>query len=284
MSAKIIDGKAIAADLQAQLALKIKNFMSTPQGRAPCLAVILVGSDPASTIYVNRKQKAASKIGITSKVIRLNNETEEHQLVAMIKDLNRDVSVDGILVQLPLPKHISTNNVIEAINPDKDVDGLTAHNQGLLALNLPGFVPCTPRGVMTLLEHTGVNLPGKIAAVIGRSRLVGSPIARLLTHAHATVIQIHSQTPYPHHLTRLADIVVAAAGNRGLVSQEWIKPGAIVIDVGIHRFGEKIVGDVNFYEVAKIASHISPVPGGVGPMTIASLLANTCQAYEKSHC
>ena len=279
--AKVIDGKAIAADIRLNLQAKVEQHLKGGS-RPPALSVVLVGEDPASKIYVEFKEKACEQIGMNTQTHRLPKETGESELLALIDKLNADPSVDGILVQLPLPKQIDKLRIVGRISPIKDVDGLGAKNQGLLSLGLPGHRPCTPLGVMKLLEATEVELTGKQAAVIGRSILVGSPMVRLLTHANATVQNIHSRTLNPAAIACQADIIVAAAGVPELVKSEWVKPGAVLIDVGIHRINgsNKLVGDLAYKELEPKASHITPVPGGVGPMTIAMLLANCIQAYE----
>ncbi|NRA43964.1 MAG: bifunctional methylenetetrahydrofolate dehydrogenase/methenyltetrahydrofolate cyclohydrolase FolD [Oligoflexales bacterium] len=278
--AQLIDGKAIAADIRLDLKSKVEQHLASG-ARPPALSVVLVGDDPASGIYVNFKEKACKQIGMKTETHRLPKETSESELVSLIDQLNNDPEVDGILVQLPLPKQIDKLRIIGRISPIKDVDGLGAKNQGLLSLGLAGHRPCTPLGVMKLLETTGIDLSGKQAAVIGRSILVGSPMVRLLGHANATVTNIHSRTTNARALAREADIIVAAAGVPELVKKDWVKPEAVLIDVGIHRNeGGKLVGDLAFDEVEPIASHITPVPGGVGPMTIAMLLSNCIQAYE----
>ena len=278
--ARVIDGKGIAANVRLDLQKKVEGHIASG-ARPPALSVVLVGDDPASSIYVNFKEKACKQIGMTTETHKLPKDTSESELIALIDKLNENPGIDGILVQLPLPKQIDKLRIIGRISPIKDVDGLGAKNQGLLSLGLPGHKPCTPLGVMKLLESTGVSLSGKKAAVIGRSILVGSPMVRLLTHAHATVFNIHSRTEDAPAIARQADIIVAAAGVPELVDKNWVKPGAILIDVGIHRKEErKLVGDLAYDEVEPIASHITPVPGGVGPMTIAMLLSNCIQAYE----
>lgn len=277
---QIIDGKLAARKIRHSLQDRIEKFQS--QGaRAPHLAVILVGSDPASKVYVKHKERACLEIGMTSQTLSLESSCSEAALIKLIEDLNRNPDVDGILLQLPLPKHLNKNKLIGRISAPKDVDGLGAKNQGLLALNLPGLRPCTPSGILELIKTTSVPIPGKRVAVIGRSILVGSPISKMLTHADATVWNIHSKTIQPEKICKEADIVIAAAGQAELVDEQWVKEGSIVIDVGIHRQQNgQLVGDVAFSRVQGIASHISPVPGGVGPMTIAFLLKNCMQAYE----
>jgi len=282
MSAHIIDGKAGAQDINQQLKSKIDRIKGQGQ-RLPCLAVILVGHDPASEVYVGHKKKACAEVGIESRSLTLPEDISQEKLEGHLKELNADESVDGILLQLPLPKHLNSQAAIDLISPRKDVDGLTPFSQGLLVWRRPGHVSCTPLGIMELIRRTGVELVGKRAVVIGRSVLVGSPIATLLGNAGATVTAINTKTVRPEELCRLADILVVAAGVKQLVRGDWIKPGAIVIDVGIHRDGKKLVGDVVFEEAVKTAGWITPVPGGVGPMTIVSLLDNCLRAYEQAH-
>ncbi|MFK7822555.1 MAG: bifunctional methylenetetrahydrofolate dehydrogenase/methenyltetrahydrofolate cyclohydrolase FolD [Oligoflexales bacterium] len=278
--ARVIDGKAIAAKIRLNLQSKVEQHTKSDT-RPPALSVVLVGDDPASKIYVEFKEKACKQVGMSTQTHRLPQTTEETELIALIDRLNEDPEVDGILVQLPLPKQIDKLRIIGQISPIKDVDGLGAKNQGLLSLGLPGHRPCTPLGVMKLLEASEIELTGKLATVIGRSILVGSPMVRLLGHANATVQNIHSRTENPAAIARQADIIVAAAGVPELVNPDWVKPGAVLIDVGIHRSKEgKLVGDLAYRELEPIASYITPVPGGVGPMTIAMLLANCIQAYE----
>ncbi len=278
---RLIDGKKLARETQEWLAKEI--IEQTKNRRRPFLAVLLVGENPASKIYVSHKEKACHEAHIDSETIHLPEKTSEAEVLKAIHAFNQDPNVDGILVQMPLPSHINSFNIISAISPAKDVDGLTPHNQGLLAMNQPCHVPCTPKGVMALLKSIRCETKGKIAAVIGRSVLVGSPMAKLLLHSNATVVHIHSHTKNPWELTNQADILVAAAGIPKLVDEHWIKEGAVVIDVGIHRLeGKGLCGDVDFEKVKDKVSWISPVPGGVGPMTIASLLGNCYEAWQNS--
>lgn len=253
------------------------------QGQTVHLAVVLVGNDPASHIYVNHKERASKNANIKSSIFRLPHETLEGDVLGIIEELNEREDIDAILVQLPLPSHIDSNLVIQSIAPEKDVDGLTASNQGCLMLGLDGLIPCTPLGIMGLLNEYHVELRGKQAAVIGRSNLVGAPIAKLLDKAGATVTVIHSKTKNPQEISRQADILVVAAGVRHLVDETWVKNGVVVIDVGIHRTTDGLAGDVNFNKVEPIASKITPVPGGVGPMTIACLLANCLKASKRKY-
>ena len=274
MTARIIDGKAIAAALRAQVATQVASLSFTPG-----LAVVLIGDDPASAVYVRNKDRAAREVGIVAQTIRLPADTPEVMLLAEIARLNADPAVDGILVQLPLPSHIDTEGVIEAIDPAKDVDGFHPLNVGALASGRSGLVPCTPAGVMKLLYHTGVKLAGARALVLGRSSIVGRPMARLLLAADATVTVAHRGTRDLPAECRRAEILIAATGRPEMVRGDWIGEGAIVIDVGINRLPDgRLVGDVNYAECRERAGAITPVPGGVGPMTIACLLENTVDA------
>ncbi len=272
MAARILDGKALAARVRAEVAAGVSN-----RPRPPGLAVVLVGDDPASAVYVRSKDRAAREAGISARTIRLPATTGEAALLAEIRALNDDDLVDGILVQLPLPKGLRTEAVLDAIDPAKDVDGLTPTNAGLLASGRKGLVPCTPKGVMRLLADT--PLSGARAVVLGRSVLVGRPAAALLTAADATVTLAHSRTRDLVALCRHAEVLIAAIGRAEMVRGDWIAPGATVIDVGINRVADgRLVGDVAYAEAAEVAGAITPVPGGVGPMTIACLLENTLEA------
>ena len=274
MSARIIDGKALAASLRASLAEHVAALPFRPG-----LAVVLVGDNPASAIYVRAKDRAASATGIATRTIRLPEDTSEAALLTVIARLNADPAVDGILVQLPLPAHISTPAAIEAVDPDKDVDGFHPLNAGRLASGRPGLVPCTPLGVMKLLAEGGIPLDGARALVLGRSSIVGRPLVALLLSANATVTVAHSRTRNLPAECRRAEVLVAAIGRPEQVRGEWIAPGAVVIDVGINRLPDgRLVGDVGFAEAVAVAGAITPVPGGVGPMTIACLLENTVTA------
>jgi methylenetetrahydrofolate dehydrogenase (NADP+)/methenyltetrahydrofolate cyclohydrolase len=274
MAATLIDGKAVAASLRAGLAARVAGL-----GFRPGLAVVLVGDDPASAVYVRNKDRAAASVGIAAQTIVLPRETTQADLLARVAALNADAAVDGILVQLPLPKHIDARAVIAAIDPAKDVDGLHPVNAGRLADGDPALVPCTPLGVMKLLEATGIAVRGARALVLGRSNLVGRPVAALLLNADATVTVAHSRTRDLPAECRRADILVAAVGRPEMVRGDWLRPGAVVIDVGINRLDDgRLVGDVAFEEARAVAAAITPVPGGVGPMTIACLLENTVQA------
>jgi methylenetetrahydrofolate dehydrogenase (NADP+) / methenyltetrahydrofolate cyclohydrolase len=278
MTSAIIDGKAYAVTLRGLIAEGVAAFKAEA-GATPGLAVVLVGNDPASAVYVRSKEKLTVEVGMQSFAHRLPADTAQADLIALIDRLNADDAVDGILVQLPLPGHLDDLAVIDRINPDKDVDGLHVVSAGRLASGLPGLVSCTPLGCMMLIRDTlGKDLSGMDAVVIGRSILVGKPVAQLLLAANCTVTQAHSRTRDLPGIVRRADIVVAAVGRPEMVKADWIKPGACVIDVGINRVDGKLIGDVAFAECADVAGSITPVPGGVGPMTIACLLHNTLQA------
>lgn len=281
MSARLIDGKALAARVRAGLKPRVAALSAL--GIVPGLAVILVGDDPASAVYVRNKVKACEEIGIRSVFAHLPGATTQAELLARVHHLNADPSVHGILVQLPLPAHLRAQEVVDAIDFDKDVDGLHATNAGLTLMGRPHFKSCTPYGVMVMLESIGYPLRGCHAVVLGRSNMVGKPMAMLLLAASATVSICHSATRDLPAITRQADVLVAAVGKRNLVSADMVKAGAVVIDVGTNRNAEgKLVGDVDFAAVRKVAGWITPVPGGVGPMTIATLLVNTVEAAERS--
>ena len=280
MTAEIIDGKAFAAGLRARVGEAAAAF-EAKAGRKAGLAVVLVGEDPASAVYVRSKGKATTAANMASFEHRLSADTDQATLVALVDSLNADPAVDGILVQLPLPAHLDEQDVLLRISPDKDVDGFHPVNAGRLATGIDGFVPCTPLGCLMLLKDQLGDLSGKDAVVIGRSNIVGKPMAALLTAASATVTLAHSRTKdLPGHVAR-ADIVVAAVGRAGFVKGEWLKPGATVIDVGINRTDNGLAGDVEFDSAASVAGAITPVPGGVGPMTIACLLRNTLVAAHR---
>jgi methylenetetrahydrofolate dehydrogenase (NADP+)/methenyltetrahydrofolate cyclohydrolase len=279
MTARLIDGKAAAASLRANVAAEVAKFHAAT-GRSPGLAVVLVGEDPASAVYVRSKGKATVEAGMQSFEHRLSADVSEGELLALVERLNMDPRVDGILVQLPLPAHIDSNKVITSIDPDKDVDGFNPVNAGRLAIGLPGFVPCTPLGCLKLLRAELGDLAGKNAVVIGRSNIVGKPMAMLLLAEHCTVTIAHSRTRNLPAVVRQADIVVAAVGRPNMVKGDWLKLHATVIDVGINRIEgddgkSRLVGDVDFASAREIAGAITPVPGGVGPMTIACLIRNT---------
>lgn len=278
MTAIVIDGKAVAAKERAQTAVRARAFAERC-GRPPGLAVVQVGDDPASTVYVRNKRRSCVEAGIESFAHDLPGTTTQAQLLELLHTLNRDPRVDGILVQMPLPKSIDSNHIIDAIDPAKDVDGLHPINEGLLAVGRPGLRACTPSGCMRLLAEVGCDPSGKRAIVVGRSILVGKPMAFLLLEANATVTIAHSRTRDLAAAVREADIVVAAVGREAMIKGEWIKPGAVVIDVGTNKGADgKLKGDVEFESASRVAAAITPVPGGVGPMTIAMLLANTVEA------
>ncbi|MFO7311880.1 MAG: bifunctional methylenetetrahydrofolate dehydrogenase/methenyltetrahydrofolate cyclohydrolase FolD [Bacillota bacterium] len=278
MSATIIDGKAIAAEVRRQVAQDVAD-LTAALGFPPGLAVIRVGEDPASKVYVSNKRKAAAQVGVRSWEYALPEETPREELLDLIDRLNRDREVHGILVQLPLPSHLDETEIINAVAPEKDVDGFHPLNVGRLWSGAPGLVPCTPAGIMELIRRTGVDPKGRRAVVIGRSNIVGKPVAALLLAAHATVTICHSRTADLPAVCREGDILVAAVGRPHLVQGDWIKPGAVVIDVGINRLPDgSLTGDVNFAAAREVAGWLTPVPGGVGPMTIAMLLANTVKA------
>lgn len=279
MSAQILDGKALAAEIRSEVKTQVAALAE--KGVSTALAVILVGDDSASQVYVRNKIKACADTGIRSLEFRMPAETTQQQLLAKIAELNADENIDGILVQLPLPKQINADAVISAIDPAKDVDGFHVANAGALVTGKQGFVPCTPFGVMRLIEKSGVDPRGKSAVIVGRSNIVGKPMALLLLAADATVTVAHSRTPDLCAVTRNADILVAAVGHAKLIKADMVKPGAVVIDVGMNRDENgKLCGDVDFSEVKAIAGSITPVPGGVGPMTIAMLMQNTALAAQ----
>ena len=277
---QLLDGKALSEKIKQEL--KNESEILTQKGITPCLAVILVGDDPASQTYVNSKEKSCQSAGIASIVKRLPASTSEKELLQIIDTLNNDTTVDGILVQLPVPKHIDSTKIIEAIDPRKDVDGFHPFNVGRLMAGLDGFVPCTPFGVMKLLEAYNINVRGMDTCVIGASNIVGKPMMNLLLNASATVEICRSSTKNLKEHTLRADLIVVGVGKINLLTADMVKEGAIVIDVGINRNSEgKIVGDVDFANVAPKCSYITPVPGGVGPMTIAMLLANTVKSAKQ---
>jgi methylenetetrahydrofolate dehydrogenase (NADP+) / methenyltetrahydrofolate cyclohydrolase len=281
VAARIIDGKQIAAGVRREVREGILRLREHNRG-VPGLAVILVGDDPASAAYVRSKGKACEDAGIASRQITLPSYISQDELVETIHMLNRDSGIHGILVQLPLPKHLDERAILEMVDPVKDVDGFTFKSIGRLVENQPGFVPCTPAGILELLDREKIEIAGKHAVVVGRSEIVGKPVALLLLHRHATVTICHSRTADLAAETRRADILIAAAGRPRLFTGDMVKPGAVVIDVGINRVEGQLVGDVDFASVAPVAFAITPVPGGVGPMTVAMLLCNTLRAFELS--
>ena len=290
MKAKIIDGKMLAANLRAEIAEGTAK-LKAEKGVAPGLAVILVGENPASVSYVTAKEKACREAGMLSREIRLPAETTEAELVALVRELNADPSMHGILVQLPLPRHIGEKAVIDAIAPEKDVDGFTPVNVGRMMIGEECFLPCTPHGIIKLIEFSGMDIRGKHAVVIGRSNIVGKPVAALLARreTNATVTVCHTGTPDIAHFTKDADIVVVAAGHPNTLTGDMLKPGAVIIDVGVNRIpdetkakGFRLVGDADFDSCAEVAGAITPVPGGVGPMTITMLLWNTLESARRA--
>jgi len=277
----IIDGNKIAREIRQEIKEETGRFKSE-SGITPGLAVVLVGDDPASQVYVGRKAKACAEVGFLSKEYKLPADTSETKLLEIISDLNRDRQIHGILVQLPLPVHIAEAKIIQAIDPCKDVDGFHPFNVGGLVAGHPLFVPCTPRGIMELIDRNGIDLSGKEAVVVGRSNIVGKPIFLLLLARHATVTICHSRTKDLPAVTRRADVLIAAVGKPEMIRADMVKTGAVVIDVGVNRMANgKLIGDVAFSEVSQVASYITPVPGGVGPMTIAMLMKNTLDAARE---
>ena len=280
MAAQLLDGKAMSEELRADIARKVAALKE--RGVTPGLAVILVGDDPASQIYVRNKGIGCEKTGMHSVTIRMPEDTTQQALEEQIRALNADPAIHGILVQLPLPPHLDEAAALAAIAPEKDVDGFHVQNAGRLLCGLPGVVACTPRGAMEMIRRTGVDLTGKEAVVVGRSNIVGKPMAMLLLQANCTVTMCHSRTADLASHTRRADILVAAVGKPGFITADMVKPGAIVIDVGINRVDGRVVGDVDFEHVKDVAGWITPVPGGVGRMTITMLLENTLEAAERT--
>ncbi|MDD7333009.1 MAG: bifunctional methylenetetrahydrofolate dehydrogenase/methenyltetrahydrofolate cyclohydrolase FolD [Lachnospiraceae bacterium] len=279
--ANIIDGKQISADIKEELKQEVARLKEV--GHSCCLAVIQVGSDPASSVYVGNKKKACAYIGIESLAYELPEETTEEELLAIIEQLNQDDHVHGILCQLPLPKHINEDRVIAAISPEKDVDGFHPQNVGALVIGQKGFVSCTPAGIIQLLKRSNIDIAGKHCVVIGRSNIVGKPMALLMLRENATVTVCHSKTSNLKELCSQADILIVAIGKPRFIGAEYVKDGAVVIDVGIHRDeNNKLCGDVRYEEVEPKASYITPVPGGVGPMTIAMLMNNCVEAMKSS--
>lgn len=289
MSATIIDGKEVAAQVRAEVAEKVSALKA--KGITPCLAVILVGENPASVSYVTGKQKALAEAGMADRSVHLPETTTEEELLRLIEELNADSSVHGILVQLPLPKHIDEEKVLLAIDPSKDVDGFHPVNVGNLVIGKKSYLPCTPHGIIVLLEKAGIQTSGKHAVVIGRSNIVGKPVSLLLARkeTNCTVTLCHTGTKNIEEITRQADILVAAAGRPHTVTKDMVKPGAVVIDVGVNRIpdstkksGFRLIGDCDFEDLKDVAGFITPVPGGVGPMTIAMLMFNTLEAAENA--
>lgn len=277
--ANIIDGKAISLAIKDEVKARIPE-LEAKYGRKPCLCVIIVGENPASQVYVRNKVKAAEYVGMKSLLLRLPEETSEAELLGTIARLNAYDEVDGILVQLPLPKHISEDKVIDAIAKEKDVDGFHILNVGSLWVGDKCIVPCTPKGCIHLIKSTGIDIKGKLAVVVGRSNIVGKPVAKLLLDENATVVIAHSRTADLKAITSQADILVVAVGKENVITADMVKPGAVVIDVGMNRNAEgKLCGDVDFAGVSEVAGWITPVPGGVGPMTIAMLMKNTIECF-----
>ncbi|MBQ7858710.1 MAG: bifunctional methylenetetrahydrofolate dehydrogenase/methenyltetrahydrofolate cyclohydrolase FolD [Faecalibacterium sp.] len=277
MSASVISGKVLAAQVKQEAAQRVKELRA--QGVTPCLAVIMVGDNPASTAYVKGKAKDCEECGIESRVIHLPQQTTQEELLDIVDELARDAAVHGLLVQLPLPAQIDDQAVINAIPPEKDVDGFTAENVGRMVIGEDCYLPCTPAGVMAMIHSTGISVAGKQAVVVGRSNIVGKPAALLLLREHATVTICHSKTKNLAELCRSADILVAAVGRKGVITGDMVKPGAVVIDVGINRGDDgKLCGDVDYAAASAVAGAITPVPGGVGLMTRAMLMVNTVKA------
>lgn len=291
MTARVLDGKTIALEIRKEIQSEVSDLVAKT-GVVPCLAAILVGDDPASQVYVRNKEIACEKAGMKSKLLRLSADTTTDQLIAVLDELNGDSSVHGILVQLPLPKQIDERRVLDRVLPSKDVDAFAPENVGLMSQGRPRFLPCTPHGVMQLLHRCQIETTGKEVVVIGRSDIVGKPLVSMLlqrsgpcgpSNANATVTCAHSQSTDLQSILKRADIVIAAIGKAKFITAEMIKPGAVVIDVGINRLGDGIVGDVDYDAVKEIASAITPVPGGIGPLTIAMLLRNTLEAAKSSN-
>jgi methylenetetrahydrofolate dehydrogenase (NADP+)/methenyltetrahydrofolate cyclohydrolase len=281
MPATIIDGKQVAAAIRVELGKKVEE-LKAKHGLTPGIGVILVGEDPASQSYVKGKDKAANELGFYSQIVRVPVETTEAEVLKLVADFNKDPKIHGILVQLPLPAHINENAVIYAIDPKKDVDGFHPVNIGKLHMGEECFVPCTPAGIVELIKRTGTELKGKNATVVGRSNIVGKPVSMLLLAEHATVTICHSRTKDLPGECRRGDVLVAAVGKAKMIQADWIKPGAVVIDVGVNRVEGKLVGDVDFDAALGVAAAITPVPGGVGPMTITMLMKNTIIAAERT--
>lgn len=291
MTARILDGKGIAITIRQEVAAKVSAFRES-HATSPKLVAVLVGSDPASQVYVRNKEIACQKAGIEGEVLRLEHSTSTQELLELLRRLNADPTVHGILVQLPLPDHIDSRLVLDHIHPSKDVDAFSPENVGLLSQGRPRFLPCTPHGVLQLLDRCGIEIAGKEVVVVGRSDIVGKPLVSMClqktgpggaSNANATVTCCHSQTHDLGEVTRRADILLVAIGKANWITGSMVKPGAVVIDIGINRVGDKLVGDVEFDSVSKVASAITPVPGGVGPLTIAMLLENTVKAAQEQN-
>ena len=283
MTAKLLDGKSLATKLQADLALRVTEYKSQT-GITPCLSAVLVGENPASEVYVRNKRAACERVGMTSQLHRLPANTSQQELLDLVFQMNASATVHGILIQLPLPKQIDEKQILDAVNPLKDVDAFHPENVGLIVQGRPRFLPCTPQGIVQLLVHSGIETAGKHVVVLGRSEIVGKPIALMLVqrgkHADATVTICHSRTQNLPEITRQADILIAAIGQPRFVKADMVKPGSAVIDVGINRVDGKLCGDVDFAAVQQVAGAITPVPGGVGPLTISMLLENTLAAAK----
>ncbi len=280
MPAQLLNGKDLAQKIRTDLAERASR-LAEKTGRMPGLAAVLVGDDPASQMYVSKKHQACQEAGFHSELIQLSDSISQEELLKRVRDLNRSAAIDGILVQLPLPEAIDENTVLEAVLPEKDVDGFHPLNQGKLMLGLDGFVPATPKGVVRLLVENGVKLAGKHVVIVGRSSIVGKPLALLMLRENATVTVCHSKTKNLEKMTSQADVLIAAVGKAGLITADHVRSGAVVVDVGTNHVNGKLKGDVDFDAVKEKASWITPVPGGVGPMTIAMLLENTFESYEK---
>lgn len=276
-----MDGKALSLTIESKIKENVSEYSSKGY-RKPKLVVLLIGDNPASVTYVKNKEKACERVGIESIVYRMDADVTTHDVLNVVNELNTDNTVDGILVQLPIPKHLDVEQIIETLDPNKDVDGLHPVNIAKLYANQDGFVPCTPRGIMTLLNHYQIEISGKHAVVIGRSALVGRPVAQLLLNENATVTVCHSKTKDLAQLTRLADIIVVAIGRDKFLTVNHVNHANAIIDVGINRVNDKLVGDVDYEALMDKVDYMTPVPGGVGPMTIVSLLENTLKSYEKS--
>jgi len=288
VSAEIMDGKAISKEIQAEIAVEVAQFTQS-SGVTPCLAAVLVGDDPASEVYVRNKHRACERVGIASQMHKLPTSTTEEELLELIAELNSSTDVHGILVQLPLPEGIDTLRVLDAVNPHKDVDAFHPENVGLISQGRPRFLPCTPHGVQQIIDRCGIEMTGKHAVIVGRSDIVGKPMSMLLTArnstrgpqaANATVTICHSRTKDLAAVCRTADVIIAAIGVAEFITADMVKPGAVIIDVGINRTEKGLVGDVDFDGVSEVASHITPVPGGVGPLTVTMLMYNTLEAAK----